>query len=191
MLQLIEKSSQPAITLDELKVHLRREDTTDDDGYITACAQAATDWAERFTGLALVDQTWDLFLDDFPSGAIYLKRLPIIEVVDAFYRDTTEISFSTYLFDASAGRIFLAANALWPTTDGAMNAVRIRFRAGYIDLAGSPTGEVPFAIKAAIKIYAATLYAQREDDPPAALSVKTPWGAEALLRNYRVDDSLA
>jgi uncharacterized phiE125 gp8 family phage protein len=208
MLRLVERSSLSPVSLEEVSQHVRR-DTTDDDEILERKLSAAVTWAENFTGLALVDQTWDYYFDAFPGSngvytpAIYLDdwnryinipKPPLLEVLGVWGRDTTEIEFSGYLVDYAnhPGRIYLSSTGSWPTTDGAPNAGRIRYRAGYIDTGDSPqaSGDIPEDIKAAICIYTSQLYEHRELYIPSGLSVKA-WGAEDLLRHYRVENSLA
>lgn len=199
MLRLVSRHTTPAVSLEEMVDHLRRTDTEEDDFIIERFVIAAERWVENFTGLALVDQTWDYYFDSYPASNIRfinIPKPPLIEVEGVFYRDGSEATFSDYLIDYAShpSRIFLSSSSSsWPTTDGALYAGRIRFRAGYVDESSSPPtqGEIPEDIKAAIQIYAATLYEQREIDDPAALSVRRPWGAEQLLRMYRVENSLA
>ncbi len=200
MLRLVSNNAgeELPVTLAELIDWLRRGDTDEDDDLIESCLRASITWAEGFTGLIMVDQTWDFFADNFPaSGPIYLRTGPLLEVQSVNYRDVggveTTLSSSSYLINSAAYGLYLPANGLWPTTDGALNAVRIRFRAGYIEMTGSPSpdGDVPEDIKLAIKIAAATYYGNREDDPRMANTSRVPYGAELLLRRYRIDDSLA
>lgn len=66
MRYILERVSNPEIepvTLAEMKLHLRTfgTDTTEDDK-ITGLIVAAREWAEDYTGRALVDQTWRLTL---------------------------------------------------------------------------------------------------------------------------------
>lgn len=203
MLRLVERSNEPAISLDAMARHLKREDTTEDDEFIAECAAAATEKVENFTGLALVDQTWDYYFDEFPvSGdpwipttnwdkSIYLPKPPLIEIIGVFGRDTAEAAFTDYLVESpthTPARIYLSSTGSWPSTDGAPNAGRIRFRAGYIDTAGSPIeeGDIPAAIKHGIKACAAILYGDRELQSPRAFEL-----VEHLLRAYRVENSMA
>src|SRR5688500_5745800 len=58
----------PAIepmALDDAKKYLR-VDTADDDVLIKTLITAAREWVERYTGQALITQTWDYWLDHFP-----------------------------------------------------------------------------------------------------------------------------
>ena len=129
-----------------------------------------------------------------------MPRPPLLEIEGVFYRDSAganqELDTSNYLVDyaGSPGRVYLTTTGSWPDTDGTRNSGRIRFRSGYID-ESSPTseGDIPEDIIAAIQIYAANLYENRESFATGtAFNVaKFPWGVENLLRMYRVDTSLA
>lgn len=161
------------------------------------CRRAATEEAEKFTGRALVEQTWDLYLDAFPTKEIEVPRPPLIEVVGVYYRDSegneTEIDSAVYAVDLASepGRITLANGQAWPTPQAGTSAVRVRFRAGYID-DESPSGHaVPYAIRAAIRMIGATLFQNRETIVVGQTVAMLPWAAEQLLRRYRVERALA
>jgi len=93
------------------------------------------------------------------------------------------------------GRIYLSGTGTWPATlDTSQNAVRFRFRAGYLDEEGSPAtseGPVPEDIKVAVMIYAQTMYENREAVVIGTIVAPMPWSAENILRQYRVENSLA
>ena len=183
-LLLIEQAQGSAVSLAEMSQQLKREDTDEDDDYIQSCLDAATDWAQQFTGLALIEQTWDMFANSFPSsGPLYLGRGLLISVDESF---ADGAAFSDYSVDFAASAIYLAStSSTWPSVTGSSNGIRIRFRVGYVDVTGSPTVgfEIPPLIKSAIKIYAAHLYGERE-------AIPTPQMQE-MIRPYRIQDSLA
>jgi uncharacterized phiE125 gp8 family phage protein len=66
MSQTHHRAGVEPITLNEAKAHLRVFGT-DDDGYITSLIAAARQSAESLTDRALLPQTWELALDEFPS----------------------------------------------------------------------------------------------------------------------------
>jgi uncharacterized phiE125 gp8 family phage protein len=199
-LKLVTPPTTLPVSLTEAKLHLR-EQSTDQDDLITVFLKAATqyvDGAEGFLGRALIDQTWDYFLDAFPAGAIRLPLPPLIEVIGVFYRDAAgaelELAAANYaVADISdAGIVTLAASQSWPATNGAADAVRVRFRAGFVDNGISPpVGEVPFDIRAALLLTIGTLYANRETVVIGQSAVQIPWGAEQLLRPHRVQRAMA
>jgi uncharacterized phiE125 gp8 family phage protein len=179
------------VTLVEAKSHLR-EDSSDQDDLITLFIKAATQNAEAFLGRALIDQTWDFFVSAFPTGAIGLPLPPTVEVIGVFYRDSAgdeqEFSASNYNINYAGETTFveLVTSGSWPTTNVSENAVRIRFRAGYLDSSSPPVANVPFDIKAGILLNLGSLYANRETVVVGVISTQLPWGAEQLLRPHRV-----
>jgi uncharacterized phiE125 gp8 family phage protein len=195
-LKLVTTPTDWPVTLAEAKAHLR-VDFADDDALIEIFRKAATDEAEKFTGRALIEQTWDLYLDEFPDDEIEIPRPPLIEIVGVYYRDSagTEqtMDASGYVVDDAKepARITLAYGGSWPTPQTRANAVRVRFKAGYIDDASPAAANVPFAIKAAILLTIGTLYANRETVVVGQSVAILPWGAEQLLRRYRVEKAMA
>ncbi len=191
--RVVDPASDP-VTLDEAKKSLV-VDFTDDDELIEAFIAAASEYAENFQGRALIDQTLDLFLDAFPVGSIEIPKPPLIEIVGVFYRDSNgdEIEFDEFEVDDASepARIYLLNSGSWPTAASRLNAVRIRFRAGYLNSDSPPTENVPSSTKAAIKLIVGTLYAQRETIVIGQTVTNVPWSAEQLLRQKRIDLSLA
>lgn len=184
------------VSLLEAKAHLR-VDSSDDDTLIGGMIAAATGYAERFMGRTLVDTTYDLVLDAFPAGRkpLIVPRPPVIAVEDIFLTDSAgdEAAYGgAYAIDLVGGRL-LAPSSGWPT--GTTEAsIRVRYRAGYVRITDeSPlttAGDVPDDIKAAILLYLGSLYLQRETLAPGAMTI-VPWSAEQILRQHRVEMSLA
>jgi uncharacterized phiE125 gp8 family phage protein len=195
-LKLITAAGSNPLTLAEVKAHLR-VDHSDDDTLITAMLQGATAHAERFLGRALIDQTWDLYLDEFPDDdeAIEVPLPPLIAVTGVFYRATDgseiEIDAGDYEVDTASepGRIIVDTS--WPTPGDVANPVRVRFRAGYLDQSSPPAAAVPFDILAALKLIIGSLYEHRESVVVGSSAVSLPWGAEQLLRQHRVHTAMA
>lgn len=212
-LKLVTGPATQPVSLAEAKAHLR-EDSSDFDTEIQAFVYAATqfvDGPEGFIGRALIDQTWDLYLDHFPGRSfrnaypslrvreqsIELPLPPLIEVIGVFYLDSSgteqEFDAGNYIVDDASkpARIILRRTASWPTASCEANAIRIRFRAGYVDQNSPPAACVPFTIKAAILMYVGDLYLNRENTVIGDVPAKLPWAAEQLLRPHRVYLSLA
>lgn len=197
-LKLVTPPASYPISLAEAKEHLRVQDDDDDD-LISAMVEAATQSAEVFTGRAFIDQTWDYFLDALPTdgSVIQLPNPPLIEVAGLFYLDSAddELTFNEARYvvdDASAkARIALANGGAWPTAATRMNAIRIRFRAGYLNPVSPEEAMVPGPIKSAIKLTIGHLYANRESVVVGTTAVQLPFAAEWLLRQYRVHTGMA
>jgi uncharacterized phiE125 gp8 family phage protein len=89
----------------------------------------------------------------------------------------------THTVDASSnemGRIALAWNRFWPSTRYTINAVTIRFAAGY----GDAAEDVPQAIRQGILIEISNLYENRED-VVAGQNISMLSASERLLWPYR------
>lgn len=173
-LKLITAATTPAVSLTEAKVHLR-VDVADDDALITAMVVAATDMAEQQTGRALMAQTWELTLDTFPE-AFELTRVPVQSVVSLTYWDADGVQQTMgdtlYALDSSDdygyAYVVPAYAGAWPNTRDQINAVSLRYVAGYADAASVPEG-----IKQWIKLMASTMYENRETEAYSSRAVST------------------
>ena len=158
-LKLVTPPSAEPVSLDELKEHLCFTDDlgTADDAMLTRKIAAARQHVERMLGQSLIDTTFDLFLDRFPRAEIGLPRGPLRSVVDLAYigLDGIEatVSAANYAVDtvSSPGWVVPHTNVSWPQTMETVNAVRVRFVAGYSD---TPSG-LPEALKEAVRQLAA------------------------------------
>lgn len=198
-LKLITAPLAEPLTLAEVKQHLR-VDHTEEDGLIAIYIRAAREHAERFLGRALVSQTWDLYLDAFPVNEIRIPLPPLRSVESIRYDDTAgeeqTVSTLEYYVDTAnePGWVVPDSTTTWPTTIDAVNAVRIRFVAGYAPTADSPedlASNVPWGIKAAMLLIIGNLYENRENNVVGVITNKLPHGAEWLLRPYRIELSMA
>jgi uncharacterized phiE125 gp8 family phage protein len=198
-LKLISAAARPVITATDAKLRLRI-DHSEEDSLIEQMIAEATghvDGPDGFLGRALIDQTWDLYLDRFPTREIKIPLPPLIELVSVTYDDAagmpTVLDPSEYSVDnVSEPGWIVPVNDIWPTSFDGINAVRIRFRAGYVDTSVSPeVGEVPADIIGGIMLLTGTLYANRESVVIGVSAQEIPWSAEQLLRRRRIDVSLA
>ncbi len=167
------------ISLVEAKRHLR-EDGSDQDDLITmliAAVRGQIDGANGWLNRALITQTWDLYLDQFPcgSGEIKLPLAPLQSVTAVNYYDADGIEQTVdagdYTVDtvSSSGWVVPNADAPWPTPQVGINKVRVRYVAGY----GAAGSDVPATIRAWMLLVIGSLYQQRESivigQPVAAL----------------------
>lgn len=159
-----------------------------DDALLTGLIQAAREWAEGYTNRAIITQTWELVLDDWPSGDyVDIPLPPLQSITDIKYKDTagteSTLAATNYITDTDSflGRVVLAYGCSWPSgTLYPAAGIRVRFVAGY-GLAVS----VPQRYKQAIMLLAAYWYENREgatDKPPAEI----PFAVKALLGLDRV-----
>ncbi len=173
-LKLITAPSTYPVTLAEAKLHCR-VDIADDDTLITALITAATEMAEQKTGRAIMTQTLELTLDAFPE-AFELTRVPVQSITSVKYYDTTgtqqTLSDTIYALDAADdfgfAHISPVYGGTWPTTRDQINAVAVRYVAGYADAAS-----VPQSIKNWILLMVSTMYANRETEAYSSRAVST------------------
>ena len=176
-----------AVSLDEIKDHLRVTHT-DEDPYIQALLMTAQGQVESYLNRKLITQTWKAFFDDWPDGdAIVLPFGQLQSVTNVKYTDSdgdqSTFSSDDYIVDTDSepGRVVLGYNESWPTaTLYPSNPIEVQFVCGY----GDPSS-VPMPIKHAIKITAADLYENRETILVGTItsSLQT---VKALLANYRL-----
>lgn len=179
-LRLIDAPESEPVTVAEVKRDARI-DHTDLDTDIGTLITAARQTAEDRTGRALMPQTWELVLDDFPGseGEIVIGKLPIDSITSVKYYDAAGVlqtlDSDQYTLDADTlpGRILPAYSVVWPSVYDIKNAVIIRFVAGYAD-----ADSVPAEIKMWIRLQVA-----RE---VGGDQVKITPFADALLDAYRL-----
>jgi uncharacterized phiE125 gp8 family phage protein len=191
-LVLVEASDDLLVTMDEARSHLNVS-FNEHDLTIERMLRAATSHVERWLGMALLEQTWDYYVDAFPDNDEYIQipMPPLIEVtefVSPVTSDSPEEQFTGYSVDYShyPARIYLPTAGVWPTVEESINAGRIRFRAGYEN-----SEDVPSDIICAILLTLGNLYANRETVVIGSSAVEIPWGAKDLLRQHRVELSIA
>ncbi len=171
------------VTLAEVKEHIRVTSEAEDNT-ITNYVRAATqrlDGRDGSLGCCLITQTWELVLDTFPKREISLDLWPIQDVLSISYDDldgaVQTVASANYVIDKASrpGWIVPVKAFSWPKTLDAINAVRIRFRAGF----GDEPGDVPEPIRTAIKMRVSQFFDNRE------VVMDTADGTDDFLRNYR------
>lgn len=187
--QLVSAPQSEPITLDEAKAHLRIEyDFTDDDALIQALIKAVRQHTETITNSLFINQTWKLVLDHFPEGAdpITIRRRPITDISAIEYIDSdgalqTLASFQKDL-DGFVTRVMPAINENWPATREQMNAVEIRFTAGYENTEEA----IPQTLKQAMLLLIGHYYENREDSITGISMQNIPMAYEALVGANRL-----
>lgn len=153
--------AEEPITLAEAKLNLR-VDQTAEDSLITALIKTARQAAEHRSNTALITQTLDYYLDRFPCWEIELPQGPLQSISSITYVDTDgatqTLNSAEYLVDVAheRGRITPAFGNVWPATREQINAIKIRYSAGY-----GAAAAVPSEIKQWMHLAIATWYENR------------------------------
>tara|TARA_Y100000310_G_scaffold337945_1_gene426301 strand:+ start:593 stop:1252 length:660 start_codon:yes stop_codon:yes gene_type:complete len=185
---------------------------TNEDTLIDTLVTAARTQVEEYTGRALINQTWDLYLDGAPFGgadlsdmkaasgwpiaanlpghtsAITLPRPPLSSItsISSFAPDNTETTYSTDNYRADTvkdpGRAVLNDGESWPTGLRETQSLRIVFVAGY----GAAASSVPNPLLAATYEILYDLYRDRGSGHDADEIMSLPTKTERALRSWRV-----
>lgn len=184
---LVTDAAIEPVSVAEVKNHLRVTDSTED-SLIAALIISARKIVEQFTRRALINQTYRLYLDQFPYiNAIELPFPPLVSVSYVKYYDQDGVLQTLPALDyqtdnrSTPGLIALTEDGAWPLTEGdKVNAVEIEFIAGY----GATASAVPFPLRLAITHLAAHWFEHRE--PFSQNQYNTvPMTFEMILMPYR------
>lgn len=159
-----------------------RIDNEEDYDLVDGMIVTAREACEAYTGRALISQEWTLWLDGpYPPPVVALPRAPLIEVVEVARHDETGTAHpldpAAYFVDTAGepGRLVLRVAV---PAGRAVNALSVRFRAGY----GENRSAVPRALRQGMLAHIAALYEARGDTPSPALPALT----EGLYRPFRL-----
>lgn len=148
---VVEPAVEP-VTLADATVHLRIPDTREDSRLPDILASVRQE-AESLCGRQFITATFDLTLDAFPAW-IDVPKPPLQSVTSITYVDTAgatqTLATSAYTVDTkhARARIVPAYGTVWPTVRDQINAVTVRFVAGY----GNAGTACPAWVRHAIKL---------------------------------------
>ncbi len=177
---LVTAPADLAVSVEEVKQHLRVEDGGDDN-LIEGLIKAATNHVQQRLGQALVTQTWRQDFRCFHN--LKLRPGPVdADSVVVTYRDAENVeqtlADTVYWIgrDAEGTYLDLKYSQSWPTVYSRPDAISVTFDAG------SAVDDVPQDIKLAIIMHVAFLYEHRETHIDNSV---VPSGAyDLLLRPY-------
>lgn len=162
---VITPAAAEPITLAEARVQCQVDDAAHD-AALTACIAGARAKCEGITQKALIFRTVEQNLDAFPSvGELKLRGAPASSIVSISYTDTAgdvqTMAPGTYTLDATDPHdpwVLPAYGTTWPATRDVINAVRVRYVAGF----GATGAAVPTDIRSWLLLTVAYLFSQRE-----------------------------
>lgn len=136
-LKLITPPSLEPVDAAYCRKHLRLDDAGMDDlisSYISAVRQTA----EGFQNRAMLTQTWELSLDEFPSSWVKLPRPPLQSLVSVTLYPEGEspvsLDLNSFQLDtvSEPGRVTLQSGYTWPNVQlREANGLVIRYVVGY------------------------------------------------------------
>lgn len=141
--------------------------TTAEDSLLTSIIQSAREVVEDECRRALFTQTWDYYLDEFPSCDYIklpfgnLQSVTSIKYKDTDGTETTMVVTTDYLVETNGekcGRIVLPWGVSWPSGDlYPSNPITVRFVCGW-----TTTALIPAKIRSAILMICTDLWMNRE-----------------------------
>jgi uncharacterized phiE125 gp8 family phage protein len=184
-LRLITPPTIEPISLPEAMAHLRVTDLNEQGSlelYIRNAREHLDGALGSLMGEAMLTQTWDYMLHAFPTtSCIPIPLRPLAAVTQIAYDDPAGaeqiMDPATYFVDTASyvGQVTLAPSASWPGTIQRVNAVRIRFTAGY----GADPADVPGYYRHAVLLLLGHFYEHRGDT--ATLEPDLPPAFYALI----------
>lgn len=210
------RTTEPAVepvSAQDLDTQLRGDGVLEsvDSDLLESLIVAAREYVELFTRRALVNQTWTLYLDNWPSrpsslgwwdgvreGSLSMGYSDHLELptgplrsvtsIKTFHLDNTEEVFasSNYFLDLNSnpGRVVLNPGAVWPTATRSLNSIEVVYVAGY----GEAATDVPAPLRLAVKMLAAHWYENREyvKTQSDQNQASCPIHIQSLLNRYKV-----
>ena len=183
-------TSGPAVepvSLADAKAHLR-VDGSAEDTLISSLIITSRLHVEAALGLALVTQSWSLFLDAWPSGPRVRLPLRPVQSIDAVQLYAPDESVETlnpdiYLLDGAGipARLIRQGSLAWPAPKRIANGIEIAFTAGY----GGAVADVPAPIRQAVLLLVAHWHEHREPVAIGETNASAPSMVSDLLQPYR------
>lgn len=171
--KLITAPTEEALTLDEVRDHLRIEDTIDD-ARLQGIIKAARLAFEGYCNRALISSTWDLYLDAF-LDQIDLPA-PVTSITSIKYYDTANVqqtlSSSYYVLDpvSEPARLMLAYGYSWPSIYDRPGCVIVRYVSGHTTAA-----DVPEDVKIGLLWWCEAIFDDRPDMEDRARQMWAPY----------------
>lgn len=182
-LRLVTPPTGEPLDLREAKRALRRFDDDEDDE-IRDLVKAARAYVEGY-GVQLLTATYDLWLPYFRT-TIDIPKPPLQSISSVSYYDLNGVlqTVGPTVWQAHAssgsfprrGRVTLADNQVWPVTAGRLDAVRIRFVAGYGDRTA-----VPADLKQAMRLLIGHWYRHGSAVVSGTIAAELPLGVRSIL----------
>ncbi len=186
-LSLVTAPTLDPVSLAEARAQCKL-DIPDEDALIAGYLLAAREHVETETHRALITQTWDLTLDEWPEQ-IVLPRPPVQSVTAITYLDSAgtlqTLNPSQYrLLKLATGEwaVCRAYGVVWPAVQSIEACITVRFVCGY----GSAPGSIPEALRQAILLLVEHWHKNRSAVSEKGTEREIPLGVERLIFPHRV-----
>jgi Phage gp6-like head-tail connector protein len=190
------------VSLSEAKAHLRI-DHVDEDTAISMLIVMAREFAEDYTRLAFISQSWRWALDNWPDSItpndfsvprlsaappkryVRLLRGPLLSVTSIITYDSNDVGTTwdagEYFVATGEDRIYRRTSGTWPMPERRARGIEIDYVAGF----GVLASDLPAPIRHAVMMLVAHYYENREIVAQTAGTTLLPLGVRALLDPYK------
>jgi uncharacterized phiE125 gp8 family phage protein len=187
-LKLLTAPTIEPVSLSDARDYLRVI-ALDEDNLILSLIKGARQWCEEYCNSAFVNQTWELWLDRWPSdNVIKLERPPVSVINSVKYYDTANVEATMSAGDYFANyksypaNLGLAYGKAWPATSlRPHNGIVVNFTTGY----GVNASDVPDSIRTAIKMLTSHFFEMRQPEITGTITSQLDFAFKALLSPYR------
>lgn len=188
-LAVITPAAQEPITLAEARAQCR-VDGTEEDTLLAIYISAARASCEGLTQRPLITRTYEQTLDAFPAEEIALRVASVQSIASVKYTDTAgaeqTINSTAYTLDGTNSLqpwLLPAVGSVWPDTEETINAVRVRFVAGF----GATAADMPADVRVWLLMTVALMFNNRELVDASGKSSALPGRfVDVLLDPWRV-----
>jgi uncharacterized phiE125 gp8 family phage protein len=174
------------VTVSEAKAHLRI-DTSSEDVLISSLILTSRLHVEAALGLALINQTWMLVLDDWPAdGHVEIPIAPLQAVSAVRVKNaagaTSLVPATSYLVDIASKPPRLVWNNTSPITPGrTVGGIEIDLSVGF----GASAASVPAPLKHAVLMLTAHWYEHRDPVEIGSTAARIPDAVTDLIQPFR------
>jgi len=181
----VDATVEPLSTADA-KSFLRVVDSAEDSD-VDRCVKAAREHLEAWTSRLFITQTWDYFTDDF-TESLCLYKAPIASISSVKYIDYSgtlvTLDPSRYQQDLTSepARLAPVYAMPWPVTRRDLNAVQVRFIAGY----GADGSAVPTNYLQALRYCTKHFYDNRDMVISGVIATEVPKTLDAVVFPLKV-----
>lgn len=186
--RLVTPPTLKPLSVAALKTHLRI-DGTDEDEYLAALIDVATQFVEERAWRALLTQTRELALDAWPSGGVIeLPAAPLQSVTSLKYTTAggveETLGAGVYAVNtiAEPGFVVLRNGQSWPSAALAETAaIRAQYVCGW-----DAADKIPPNLVHAVRLAAGHFYENREMVVQGTIITQVPEGVNALIAPFRL-----
>lgn len=174
------------VMLADVKAYLRL-DADDEDEFLTAAIAAARVHVETLTRRMLIEQSWRVYLDNWPrTRVVTIPVAPLIAVEGVIIYDRsgepTTVSPDDYHVDTVSVPGRLKLYGIVPLAERTINGIEIDVTAGY----GASSVDVPSPLRRAMMMLVAHWFEHRGVVGHDGIADVSPQGFDALIAPYRI-----